>query len=181
MKTFETAFAGVYAEEEYLVMIETDFNSVQIWPFTELLSLRFFHHVRSVINAAKNEDLDSIQYVPSLRNTIIFPDFVNLTHIYTLYQVDSALKSAIDDKCPLIMSLDNVSALSLALEHQNFVLIRDIVDFIANNPTRANLRLCNGNLPTLNQMKLAHLSDIYENAFIAQHDRIPKFIVPKEP
>jgi hypothetical protein len=137
--------------------------------------------VRSVIIAAKNEDLDSIVYDSSLRNTIIFPDFVNLTHIYCLYQVDSAMKAAIDDDCPVIMSMDNVSALSLALEHNNFVLIRDLVDFIAVNPTAANLRLCNGNLPTLNQMKLGHLADIYENAFIIQHDRIPKFIVPNEP
>jgi hypothetical protein len=130
------------------------------------MSLRFFHHVRSVALAAKNEDLDSIKYDSSLRNTIIFPDFVNLTHIYCLYQVDNALKNAIDDRCPLIMSLDNVSALSLALEHNNFVLIRDIITFIAKNSTAANLRLLNGNLPVLNLMKLTHLATIYENAFI---------------
>jgi hypothetical protein len=145
------------------------------------MGLKFFHHVRSVTHAAKNEDLDSIKYDSSLRNAIIFPDYVNLTHIYCLYQVDNALKVALDDGCPLLMSLDNVSGLSLAIEHNNFVLIRDIITFISKNPTDANLRKLNGNLPILNLMKLNHLDEIYENAFIVQTERIPKFIVPKAP
>jgi hypothetical protein len=127
-------------------------NHIQVWNFNELLGLDFYHHITHLFECIENKDYKQIVYSHSLRNQVIFPECINLTHIYAYFQLAKQLKAALYDGCPMIKTCGAVSALNLAMESKNFVLINEIIKYIKSYPSFYNCYLLNGNLPALNLM-----------------------------
>jgi hypothetical protein len=101
-----------------------------------------------------NKTKDLIEFDPRLAHCIIFPEYLNLTHIYAYLNLQKPLEYALASGCPLIKTIYGTTALSIAMENHNFVLIETIIKHIKKNPTYDNFSVLNGHLPQLNRMSI---------------------------
>jgi hypothetical protein len=97
----------------------------------------------------------------------MFPEFINLTHVYSYYQLETALSSAIRLDCPLLISETDQSAMRISLAHRNYVLVNTIVGFLIERPNKQSYQVLNPHLNKLNLMHLPNLGMLYEMAMIA--------------
>lgn len=85
------------------------------------------------------ENIPFPPYRTELKDGLIFPEMVNATQIYAYYQSQHELSAAIRDECPLLVSREGTSALSIAagnertvqegqiVRHKNEVMIATII------------------------------------------------------
>ena len=84
------------------------------------------------------QDKFNVIYKPELENKVIYPQMINVTHVYAYYGAHSALKECIDNNVQLMLSTDNESALSIVVKHaetDNDILNDIIKHMIQSAPT----------------------------------------------
>ena len=59
----------------------------------------------------KIEDPTKVKYDPSLRDKILYPQMLNIGHVYAYYSADEPLQEALKDNLDLLPAIDNFSAL----------------------------------------------------------------------
>ena len=47
-----------------------------------------------------------VEYDKQLKNKVVYPDMINMTHFYSYYKATHALKQSLNDSMPLILSTD---------------------------------------------------------------------------
>ena len=99
-------------------------------------------------------------------NSVIYPEFVNLTHIYSYHQLEDSLASALRMGCPLIISQSDQSAMGISLQWGNYVLVNKIITYLIEFPTTKNCYILNGHLTQLNEMLLPNLGRLYDASMI---------------
>ena len=71
-------------------------------------------------------------YNQMLKNRVIYPTMINITHFYAHFKAYSSLKTAIEDDNILVQSIDNLSALTIWMNESNvnYSIVNDIVGYM---------------------------------------------------
>ena len=83
----------------------------------------------------KEKDRQNVIYKPELKNKVIFPQMINITHVYAHYGAHYALKECCDNNVPLMLSTDNMSALRIVVRQSDTDndVLNDIIKSMIKN------------------------------------------------
>ena len=76
--------------------------------------------------------IDEVCYNQQLKNKVIYPTMINITHFYAHYKAYNALKTSILDDITLVQSIDNLSALTICMNETaiNYSIVNDLVFYM---------------------------------------------------
>ena len=57
--------------------------------------------------------INDVLYISPLKDKVIYPTMINITHFYAHYKAYNALKTSILDDIVLVQSIDNLSAITI--------------------------------------------------------------------
>ena len=74
-------------------------------------------------------------YKPDLEDKVIYPQMINITHVYSYYGAHKALKMCIENNVPFMLSTDNESALSICSKQADTDnnILNDILKHMTDN------------------------------------------------
>ena len=105
---------------------------------------------------------------------------INYTQIYSHKKSHHQFAAALRDNCPLLLSREMTSALSIAVTQSNAVTIATIIQYIANNPNRGYERQLDGLLHYICEMAPTSLDVVLDNSMIPYKTNVPDYSALKK-
>ena len=103
--------------------------------FNDLAGDLFYKVIKMLADLKSPQERENVLYKPDLEDKVIYPQMINITHVYSYYGAHKALKMCIDNSVPFMLSTDNESALSLCVKQADTDknILNDILKHMTNN------------------------------------------------
>jgi hypothetical protein len=109
-------FSSMAAHKDYIVLMRANRKAFIKKSYWDSLDLEFFSYIKTLQAMHEREEPTQwIEHNKRTRNAILFPELINMNHIYAYYNAEAAITHSMAEGCPLLVNSNFISPLSISL------------------------------------------------------------------